>query len=130
MAACSKVGYYSAALVGLVGRLLIVEPCKRPSIVEVAAACAPCLMRSVENLQSLNGGLQVKLRCLQESGQSEGMVEHRKREAIRQLRGLTRGSSIYPTRPASPYIEQRVGPNNTGTSLLNIVADDSSKDPS
>ena len=39
---------YSPAIVGLVGRLLTTDPDRRPSISEVAAACAPYLMRSLD----------------------------------------------------------------------------------
>ena len=55
-----EVRLYSPAIVGLVGRLLTTDPDRRPSISEVAAACAPYLMRSLDRLQSGEGGENMK----------------------------------------------------------------------
>jgi len=49
---------YSPALIGMVGRLLTTDPARRPSISEVAAVCAPYLMRSLDRLQGDNDRLQ------------------------------------------------------------------------
>jgi NIMA (never in mitosis gene a)-related kinase len=81
-------GPYSAALVGLVGRLMTIDKEKRPSISEVAAASAPYLMRSMDKIQSDNDRLREDAIREGRRRAADSTLERRKREALRKLTGL------------------------------------------
>ena len=82
---------YSPALIGLVGMLLVTDPDKRPSALEVAATCAPYLMRSLNNLQSAHD----KLQRYYKRGKSDALMMSvdttnlQKHEAISYLRSVS-----------------------------------------
>ena len=80
--------FYSQAIVGLVGRLLTTDPEKRPSTSEVAAACSPYLMRSMDRLQADTDKLKVEMKRERRKRVMEGSLEQRKHEALRRLQGL------------------------------------------
>lgn len=66
---------YSSAIVGLVSRLLTTDPARRPSISEVAAACSPYLMRSLDRLQSRELGGRWKDLREDDSGSNGGAMD-------------------------------------------------------
>jgi serine/threonine protein kinase len=78
-------GLYSAALVGLVDRLLTVDSKRRPSISEVAAACAPRLTRSLDRLRADNDRLRREADRRRERDATEAVTERRRRDAMRRL---------------------------------------------
>ena len=78
-------GLYSAALVGLVDRLLTTDSKRRPSISEVAAACAPRLTRSLDRLRAENDRLRREADRRRERDATEAVTERRRRDAVRRL---------------------------------------------
>ena len=78
-------GMYSAALVGMVDRLLTTDTKRRPSISEVAAACAPRLTRSLDRLRAENDRLRREADRRHERDATEAVTERRRRDAMRRL---------------------------------------------